>query len=95
MNCKPGDLAIIVCDPEWRGKDIGKIVKVISVADDWLDADEPEWSIVSISGPLSVYDDNELPLPSCETDIKDKNLRPLSPPATDSSTETEKEKEHV
>jgi hypothetical protein len=81
MNCKPGDLAYVV-----RGwaEDLGLIVEVIRSCppSEWEDAAEPEWECKSRS-PVRAARGGRLVL-SCEFDVKDSWLRPISGvPVTD------------
>jgi hypothetical protein len=77
-RCKPGDLAYIVRD-DWNPCDIGKVVKVVKLvpAYEWAQEDDPEWRCVARE-PLQGYDDDGNSFPSCESDIPDAWLRPIT-----------------
>lgn len=78
LNCKIGDLAIIVVDEE--GSDLGKIVRIVEPGDDWsyFGDSRPHWACDTlgqkfvISAPFVEFSDGvEL------IDIPDAYLRPL------------------
>lgn len=78
LNCKIGDLAIIVVDEE--GSDLGKIVRVVELGDDWsyFGDTRHHWACdtlgqkLATSTPLDEFSDGvEL------IDIPDAYLRPL------------------
>lgn len=87
MNCKPGDLAIIVRVDDRGDRDaIGLIVEVMraAAAVDWTDANQPEWQCRS-RAPFRARDMRTGAIVlSNEFDVKDSWLRPISGvPVTD------------
>lgn len=79
MNCKPGDLAIVVRvdGPEDRDV-IGLIVEVLRPCppNEWEEVSEPEWECRSRS-PVRAQCDGKRVF-SSEFDVRDSWLRPLS-----------------
>ena len=86
MNCKPGDLAIIVRDP--FPENIGRIVEVKRPAEVVLDA--PAWFCVARGTPLRIVN-IDFPYDSYlgdRGDVYDVDLKPVSGlPITDDVTE--------
>lgn len=75
MNCKPGDLAILVRDPV--AANIGRIVEVVGPPTCLLDA--PAWHVVSTGMPMIVLNvDTRLPYHDNEGDVYDADLVPVS-----------------
>lgn len=73
MNCKPGDLAVIVNDPHCDQADLGRIVEV--VAPDPQDFDE--WECRPVGGPPLAYArEGEESRAGCVS-IPDEWLRPI------------------
>jgi hypothetical protein len=68
MNCKQGDLAIIV-----RGGNLGRLVQVIEPSDP-LWAEAPDWWYVEVLGPPAIGGGGVL---SNFGHISDKHLKPL------------------
>lgn len=82
MNCKPGDLAIIVnADCEWNYRDVGKIVHVIDR--DAIDASDGEtmWVCDTLGQKLHCLDSAFGTLERSDgvewVGIPDANLRPI------------------
>jgi hypothetical protein len=93
MNCKPGDLAVIIKD-KYSPADIGKIVEVLHEGEhEWEDAEGFHWYVRSVCGPMEVrvyvgeefsgnlhYDH--------EAHIPDSCLKPIRDPGEDATDET-------
>ncbi|MEB2554073.1 hypothetical protein [Burkholderia cenocepacia] len=84
MNCKPGDLAIIIFDEE--EENLGLIVEVIGPAR-FLTSDD--WMIVSTGRPMKCIDfETGSRFHAQDGDISDAYLRPVSGlPITDDVTD--------
>ena len=80
MNCKPGDLAVIVDtqDPRWL-KDIGRLVNILEPFGDGV-----SWFISPVDGRGFEMSGRVLQR-MCEYD---KNLRPIRDPGDDAQDET-------
>jgi hypothetical protein len=83
MNCKPGDLAVVVDDNE--PENVGLLVEVQDRIDsEWEDEPFPHWLVVSRGRPMlnRLYDDG-VPLGEFEYSqegyVADKDLRPIRP----------------
>lgn len=91
MNCKPGDLAVIVCDPDCGGVDVGKIIKVVK-AIGVNRFGNFEWECKSegskLDGTLGVGGKRAY---SFVSDIPDAWLRPIRPDSEPETTEREVE----
>ena len=93
MNCKPGDLAIIILGPSDMSPHIGKIVKVIDLAFPNHPLG-PIWNI-ELSRPVEVFSykrnleliDRTGSATRCH--CLDAWLRPIRPDAEDLDTQTE------
>lgn len=74
MNCRQGDIAIIVDGSE----DDGKLVTVHERAPAWLEMraweGAPGWHVESLGSPISVVD---IPEPQHDAWISDRTLRPV------------------
>lgn len=76
MNCKPGDLAIIIHDPDFKGQDLGKLVEVIK--GEGLDCDGDYcWECQPLS-PLTGCDEGRVETNLTLIDIPDAWLKPVS-----------------
>lgn len=102
MNCKQGDLAVIVSTTpadNWGFRDIGKIVIVEAPGDDWSDEGDPRphWYCRIASGGLFhvANADGSNPGFSATGDIPDADLRPIRDPGDDAVDETLRETEHA
>ena len=73
MNCKPGDLAVVV-RRRYSDANVGKLVRTVRLVADILDADGPCWEVESLSGVLSHRD-----LKFCGLTgwFEDSRLRPI------------------
>mgnify|MGYP003443317908 CR=1 FL=1 len=91
MNCKPGDLAMIVCDPDFDGADLWKLVEVLG--DGYADEDGWNWACKSLGGPLLSFsdDDEQRVMRAMTADILDAWLRPIRPESEPETTEREVE----
>lgn len=56
MNCKPGDIAIIIHDPDTKGRDLGKLVEVMQPMG-WDEGLDYCWECQPLS-PLTGWDDD-------------------------------------
>jgi hypothetical protein len=97
MNCKPGDLAVIVFDGE-APQNIGRFVTVIELFDrpipGWDDVG-PSWTVLPRTSLVSVgvdYSTGEIMNPfeahTDECQMPDKWLRPIRDPGDDAVDET-------
>ena len=88
MNCKPGDLAIVIKSD--YPADIGMIVRVVGpAADAWVHDDVPEWLVESDRiSVVADYDTGTEKL-SLDFDIPDAWLRPISGLPVDEETRDE------
>ncbi len=97
MNCKPGDLAIIIAS-KMASRDIGKLVRVISFhigvfytpdGHPW-DAEDGGWMVEGAGSPL--WDGTKMAWRKyvCYDDTR---LRPIRPPASELPTEAARELE--
>lgn len=77
MNCKPGDLAVIVGSTSRGGVFNGSLLRCVSVAyDDY-------WAVEPLSRPLiEIFEREGKPF------IWDKRLRPIRDPGEDAKDET-------
>lgn len=81
MNCKPGDLAVIVsCQDSFWAKDIGRLVTVVRA---W--GDGVSWLIKPIDGRGFVTADGRRVEMAGDYD---SNLRPIHDPGEDARDET-------
>lgn len=78
MNCKPGDLAVIVNSNDRRN--IGKLVRVIGP----YEMRPQSWWVASESVLHGVFSDWP---PGAEVGQYDKNLRPIRDPGEDATDE--------
>lgn len=86
MNCKPGDLAVIVRDEE-PAVDIGKMVKVS--ASSFIDDDGCFcWVCDSLSGPLRFWSGVRFEYAADAIEIPDAWLKPIRDPGNDAQDET-------
>jgi hypothetical protein len=92
MNCKPGDLAVIIRDR--ITENIGLLVEVQDDLDShWQDDPCPHWLVVSRGKPLlsRLYDDGA-PIGEFEyamdAYVPDADLRPIRDPGDDAQDET-------
>lgn len=77
MNCKPGDLAIIIHDPQTKGRDLGKLVEVIQSMGRDEDYDYC-WECQPLS-PLAGWDDDGRYVENLDLiNIPDTWLKPVS-----------------
>jgi len=90
MNCKPGDLAVIVRDPGFNGRDVGAFVEVVEPGNDI-----GEWMVRSKSRRLACFIDFfqkrfgfDIPWRSRTVSIPDAWLRPIRPPGLSTTTRT-------
>ncbi|WP_175785534.1 hypothetical protein [Burkholderia ambifaria] len=87
MNCKPGDLAIVVrVDHEGDRDVIGLIVEVITATPffEWTDPNQPEWVCRTRTAIRMLEVSTQEIVLSSEFDVKDSWLRPISGmPVTD------------
>ncbi|MEI1392190.1 hypothetical protein [Klebsiella pneumoniae] len=87
MNCKPGDLAIVVrVDHEGDLEDIGLIVEVLAPTpiQFWDSPDSPEWECRTRSSRRTRIPSTGAIVLAPEFDVKDSWLRPISGvPVTD------------
>lgn len=75
MNCKPGDLAILVRDPV--ASNIGRIVEVIGPATCLTGA--PAWHVASKGAPMVVLNvRTRIPFLDTRGDVYDADLVPVS-----------------
>lgn len=75
MNCKPGDLAIIVRDP--IVENVGRVVGVVGVPECLIDA--PAWSVEAVGGPLVVINiDSGLAYRDTRGGVYDADLLPIT-----------------
>lgn len=89
MNCKPGDLAVIV-DSAFA-ENVGLLVSVLAAADSY--EGEPHWTVRSVGSPIKFewYEDGQ---PTGElgfdmqTDSPDADMRPIRDPGDDAVDET-------
>lgn len=89
MNCKPGDLAVIVADPKCNGADLGKIVEVLHAREP--DERGPWWFVRSCGAPLTwVTRGDNSPLYG---EVADVWLRPIRPESDPTSHESHRELE--
>ncbi len=94
MNCKPGDLAVIIRSDSIREScDLGKIVEVLEAGDDWSDMGDSRtfWRCESKCGPILCQSETWDWSLETHCDIPDSHLRPLPPPESIDSTEDERE----
>lgn len=83
MNCKPGDLAIIIKFSSFfdsrmaarDGENVGRIVKVLTPSITLVD--EPCWQVAAIGVPLVCYDWKTPQKPTMVLGIQDSWLRPI------------------
>lgn len=80
MNCKPGDLAVVVNS---QRANEGKLVTVLC-ASPWF---QNAWFVRSLGGPLNIDVGGSL----LEGNIEDFRLRPIRPGSEDTTTEREVE----
>ncbi|MET3232239.1 UNVERIFIED_ORG: hypothetical protein ABIC54_004444 [Burkholderia sp. 1263] len=81
MNCKPGDLAVIIRSS--FPSNIGHIVEVLRrcPACELIDPLVPEWEcreIGSLEKEVWVFGEDDTPPKDGEIDIADRDLRPIS-----------------
>jgi len=88
MNCKPGDLAIVIGDDD--DQNVGRIVRVVGPAK-WVDGSA--WWCSVEGAPLLVrqYDDYERTYLANNADIYDDRLRPITGLPLDEETPVEHE----
>lgn len=79
MNCKPGDLAVIVRSHDRRN--IGRLVKVLRLYDRRIEA---SWWIASESVLHGIFSDWP---PGAEVGLFDSHLRPIRDPGDDARDE--------
>lgn len=82
MNCKPGDLAVIVA-PDTSTRNLGKIVRVLHgsrLGDGW-------WWVESLS-PAFMNGPGSCDRVAMEGNIEDRRLRPIRDPGDDAVDET-------
>jgi hypothetical protein len=93
MNCKPGDLAIVVQDFE-NPENVGALVRVVSRADPNDYDSDIDWdcdALSVISGPRSFTGEWFTAVPGSsdsEFGYRDCELRPLRDPGDDATDET-------
>lgn len=73
MNCKQGDLAVIV-QAKLDARHLGKLVRCVRIASEWPKSDPPAWVI-------------DPPLDSRFTQVYDYVLRPIRPQRNDATDE--------
>lgn len=92
MNCKPGDLAVVVSSdfPE----NIGLVVSVLSLSSECYEEDDIHWLVRSCGRPLKFewFDDGRTGTNDfgfdVEVDSPDSTLRPIRNPGEDARDET-------
>lgn len=87
MNCKPGDLAVIVADPTCGGVDLGMVVSVICAT--YADGRGPAWMCESGGRPLLSINGASYK----RLRIPDIYLRPIRPDSEPTSFESRRELE--
>lgn len=85
MNCKPGDLAVIVKD-ELPEKDVGKLVYVRKF-DEVDKYGATCWLCDSASGPLRYWEGKQFRYSKTGISIPDAWLRPIRDPGDDATDE--------
>lgn len=81
MNCKPGDLAVVINDPENNGA----IVSILSAAGFGYDDACPDWDVMVLV-PVKAYtpDGEDVHLGAgSRCGMLDRNLRPIKPDGQD------------
>ena len=92
MNCKPGDLAVIVRDD--TPENVGKLVLVKERGSEWEWDPQPHWACKALGSPVValVVDDERQPTGFTrlepEPEIPDADLCPLRHPGDDAVDET-------
>jgi hypothetical protein len=100
LNCKVGDLAVIVKD-RYMPENIGKLVVVLEPGDqEWEDADGFYWYVQAIGSPIRcrLYEDAEFTGElsfDMEANVADHELKPIRDHEGDDETLTWKTEEET